>query len=61
MKKKIIIMDYCTSEVHIFTYDENAYEDYQDFYEHINEEEGFNFRDSQCYCMVVDELKLEIH
>lgn len=59
-KRKIIILDFAFGEVHVFDYDENVYEDFEDFYAHM-EEEGYNFSDSNCQCMVVDELKIQIN
>lgn len=58
--QKIIILDFSTSEVHVFDYDSNIYEDYEDFYVQL-EEKGYNFTDSNCQCMIVDNLKIEIH
>ena len=59
--KKIIIIDSSDGTVHVFQYDENAFESYQDFYDTINDECGYNFKESQCDCMIVDDLNIQIH
>jgi len=61
--KKIIILDFSTAEVHIFPFDENIYsnDDIINFFNDMNEEGDYNFKESQCQWMIVDELKLEIH
>ena len=58
--QKIIILDFESGEVHVFPYDRFAYEDGEDFFEAINEY-GYNFGDSNCQWMIVDELNIEIH
>lgn len=56
---KIIILDFTTTEVHIFPYDDsfgNAEE-----YMQVLEEDGSITSVSNCQWMVVDDLKLQIH
>ena len=62
-ESKIIILDYASSDVHVFDYDKKVYGgDYEAFYEAINEERGFDFKDSQCSCMIVDgDIDITIH
>ena len=60
MKKKIIILDFSTSEVHVFDFDQQKYEDGETFMA-SEEMEDYDFKESQCQWMIVDELKLEIH
>ena len=55
--KKIIILDFRTLEVHIFSYDENIWEDCIEFIE----SEEINLNSNDCQWMVVDNLKIEIH
>jgi len=55
--KKIIILDFRTAEVHIFTYDQNIWENDIDFIE----SEEINLNSNDCQWMIVDDLKIEIH
>lgn len=56
--KKIVILSYSIGTVFIFDFDESKYPDYQDFYDEINKsEENYNFSDSTCSCMVIDNLE----
>jgi hypothetical protein len=55
--KKIIILDFRTVEVHIFSYNEHLWEDCIDFIE----SEEINLNSNDCQWMVVDNLKIEIH
>lgn len=55
--KKIIILDFRTTEVHVFSYDENVWEDCIEFIE----SEEINLNSNDCQWMVVDNLKIEIH
>jgi hypothetical protein len=59
--KKIIILNFETSEVHVFPYDENLYFDYEEFYVAALEDYGLDFKDSYCDCMIVDDLNIQIH
>lgn len=63
MIKKIIILDFSTAEVHVFTFDENIYsnDEIVDFFDAMNEEGDYGFKESQCQWMITNELKLEIH
>jgi hypothetical protein len=58
---KIIILNFEDASVHIFDYDNQAYDDALDFFEVINEEEGYNFKEQNCEWMIVKDLKIEIH
>jgi hypothetical protein len=58
--KKIIILDFSTSEVHVFNYDTNIYEEYEDFYTAMDDE-GYNFTDSNCQCLITENLNIQIH
>ena len=55
--KKLIVLDFTSSEVHIYPYDENIWECPEDF----ADENGITVLDSNCQWMVVDELKLQTH
>ncbi len=58
--QKIIILDHSTGEVHIFDYDSNKFDNYENFYLVVNEETGLHFTDSQCSCMISSEPSLTI-
>lgn len=62
-QKKIIILDFATAVVHVFTFDENIYSSgaIVDFFDAMNEEGDYGLKESQCEWMIVQELKLEIH
>lgn len=59
--KKIIILDFETGEVYVYPYDENITEGYEEYYELLNEKFDTNFSDSNCQCMIVDDLIINIH
>ena len=52
--QKIIIMDFATSEVHIFSYDPNIWISGEDFLTEHFSEQGLAFKESQCHWMIVD-------
>ena len=54
--KKIIILRFSTSEVLVYPYDENIWEDGEDF---MNSEE-IDIDYSNCQWMIVDELNIQI-
>ena len=54
--KKIIILDFETSSVLVYPYDENVWEGAEDLIE--SEEVGLN--SNNCQWMIVDELNIEI-
>lgn len=54
--KKLIVLDFGTAEVTIYTYDENIWESPEDF----TDENGNFVIDSNCQYMVVDELNIKI-
>lgn len=56
MKEKVIVMDYSTGEVHIYTLPENC-NDVEDFLDGCKELS----RTKDCHWMIVKEIKLEIH
>ena len=58
--QKIIILDFRLGDVHVFDYDTNIYEDYEDFYTAMNEE-GYVFTDDDCHCLITDNLNIQIH
>lgn len=58
--KKIIILDFSIAETFIFSYDENTVDCIDDYFETVNEEFGYNFKETNCQWMIVDELKLTI-
>ena len=55
--KKLIVLNFTSSEVHIYPYDENIWECPEDF----ADENGITVLDSNCQYMVVEEVKLLIH
>lgn len=59
--KKIIIFDHSVSEVHIFEYNEEVWDDVVDFYDSVNDMFGTTFKDSQCSYMICDTINLTIH
>ena len=61
MKKKIIILDFATTETHVFDYDEGTFEDFYDFIEAVNEEFDLHLSESNCEWMIVKELNIQIH
>ena len=56
---KIVIMDFATSEVHIFSYNPNIWESGEDFLIAHFSEQGETFKESQCQWMIVDLEKTE--
>lgn len=54
-KKKLVVLDYMSKEVSIYEYDENIYDCPEDF-----EIDGVFVIHSNCYFMVVDELKINV-
>jgi hypothetical protein len=56
---KIIILNFNTSEVSVFPYDEGRYDNAEDFFksEYCKE---LGIREKDCQYMVVDELKINI-
>ena len=58
--KKIIILDFSIAETFIFSYDEPPESHITDYFDRINDEGGYNFKESNCQWMIVDELKLTI-
>ena len=48
--QKIIILDFSTSEVHIFDFDPHRYEDGETFMA-SEEMEDYGFKESQCQCV----------
>jgi len=59
--KKIIILDFSTTEVHVFPYDKNVWDGGEDFIEDENENGDIALSLSNCQWMIVDDLKIEIH
>ena len=59
VNQKIIIMDFATSEVHIFSYDPNIWESGEAFLVKHYSEYGQTFKESQCQWMIVDLEKTE--
>jgi len=55
-KKKIIILDFGTTNVLIYDYDENVW----DCPEDMTDEDGCFILDSNCQWMIVDELNIKI-
>ncbi len=58
--KKIIILDFSIGETFIFSYDEPNESNITEYFDRINDEGGYNFKESNCQWMIVDELKLTI-
>lgn len=52
-KEYIIITNSSTGEVFITEYDSQKFEDYVDFYEHLNEQHDLGLSESNCDCMIV--------
>lgn len=50
---KIVIMDFATSEVHIFSYDPNIWESGEHFLTEHFSEEGQPFKESECQWMII--------
>ena len=61
--KKIIILDFSTTDVHIFDFDENCYsnDDIVQFFEDENEVHDLNLSESNCQWMITGQLNLQIH
>ena len=57
--QRIVIMDFATSEVHIFSYDPNVWESGEHFLTEHFSEQGETFKESQCQWMIVDLEKTE--
>ena len=53
-KQSIIILDFSTGNVYIADYDANIVEDYNHYYEILNEEHDLNLSDSNCQCIILD-------
>ena len=58
--KKIILLDFGTGEVHVFSYDSAAYEDAEQFIQEMVEKEIITGT-SGCEWMIVDKLNIQIH
>ena len=64
---KIVIMDFATSEVHIFSYNPNIWESGEHFLTEHFSEEGQPFKESECQWMIIglekteDRLPIYIH
>jgi hypothetical protein len=59
--KKIVILDFSTAEVHVFSYDSNVWDSGEDFFAGLAETTEHNFSESNCQWMILDELKIQIH
>lgn len=59
-EKKIIILDFSTSQTHVFPYDENLYENVSDFFDSVICDE-LGIRETNCQYMVVDKLVIHMH
>jgi len=57
---KIIILDFSTTETHVFPYDENIYDNSEDFFDSAYCKE-LGIRERDCQYMVVEDLTLQIH
>lgn len=57
--KKIIILDFCTTEVHVFDFDEKKYNNGEEFL--IKHHKDFGFKESQCQWMISEEFILNEH
>jgi hypothetical protein len=58
--KKIIILDFSTTKVHVFLYDENVWDNTEDFFDSdYCIEKGI--KETNCQYMVVDDLNIQIH
>lgn len=57
--KKIIILDFSTSKVHIFPFDTFIYDDGEHFISKDDYQLGFT--ESNCQWMIVNELTIQIH
>ena len=57
--QRIIIMDFATCEVHIFSYNPNIWESEEAFLIAHFSEQGETFKESQCQWMIVDLEKTE--
>ena len=56
---KIIIMDFATREVHIFSYNPKIWASPEAFLERKYSEHGQTFKEDQCQWMIVDLHKTE--
>jgi hypothetical protein len=59
VNEKIIIMDFATSEVHIFSYDSKIWENGEHFLIEHYSEHGQTFEEGSCQWMIVDLHKTE--
>jgi hypothetical protein len=57
--QKIVIMDYSTTEIHIFSYDPGKWKTGEDFLVEHYSDQGQTFKVSQCDWMIVDLEKNE--
>lgn len=61
---KIVILDFSSAEVHVFSYDHKNWESEEDFLAKHNNNEGFPFSETNCQWMVTQkeqELDIVIH
>lgn len=59
MKAFIIISDSSNGSVYVSEYDTTKFDDYEDFYIHLNNTKNLNLSSSNCDCMIVfDELNI---
>lgn len=57
---KIVILDFKTSEVHVFPYDHNTHEA-EELVNELHENGEIESSGSNCHWMTVDELNIKIH
>ncbi len=63
MKKTIVILDTTCSDVHVFRFDTNEFDenDVSYFFEAINEEYDLDLDESNCQWMIRDEITIKYH
>lgn len=57
---KIIILDFSTSEVAVYNYDEGRFDNAEDWFED-NDSNFNNHKESECQYMIVEELNIKIN
>ncbi len=58
--EKIIILDFSTSEVHIFTMDTNEFSESEDFLSHLEQTNQISCV-KDCEWMIASQLNIQIH
>lgn len=62
-RQEYIVISYygIDNEIHIFPYDQATMEDINELYDAINEDYGYDFKESNCDYIIIEKLNIQIH